>query len=162
MNHPKPTRHKPLQVGASAPAFSLPTQQGEQFNLQNVLGKAPIVLFFYPKDNTSGCIQEVCNFRDQYSAFQDFGATIIGISADSPTSHQRFQARHQLPFLLLSDKQGTVRRLYGVPKTFGLIPGRVTYVIDGDGVVRHIFNAQFQPQAHIQEALKVLKQIHKG
>jgi peroxiredoxin Q/BCP len=108
------------------------------------------------KDNTYGCTSEACAFRDSYEVFKDAGAEVIGISLDSAASHKQFASKYRLPFILLSDADGTVRKRYGVPATFGLLPGRVTYIIDKEGIVRHIFSAQFTPEKHIAEALKTL------
>jgi peroxiredoxin Q/BCP len=148
-----------VEVGASAPSFSLPSGDGRQVSLADFRGKKNVVLYFYPADETRGCTAEACSFRDNYEAFTEAGAEVIGISSDSPESHRNFSARHNLPFILLSDKSGQLRKLYGVPSTFGLLPGRVTYIIDKNGIVRHIFSSQFQPAKHIEEALKVLKSI---
>ena len=149
-----------VQVGDRAPDFTLPTQKtGESFHLHDLLGKSAIVLYFYPKDDTPGCTAEACSFRDSYEVFQEAGAEVVGISSDSEASHQRFANKYQLPFILLSDLGGTVRKFYGVPTAFGLLPGRVTYVIDKQGIVRHIFSAHFAPQKHIDEALRVLQEI---
>ncbi len=149
-----------VQVGDQAPDFTLPALSGKTVSLGEFLGKKDIVLYFYPKDNTSGCIAEACAFRDSYEVFADAGAEVIGISSDSATTHQQFAARYKLPFILLSDKGGAVRRRYGVPSSFGLIPGRVTYIIDKQGIVRHIFSSQLNPTQHITEALKVLQLLH--
>ena len=111
------------------------------------------------KDNTAGCTAEACSFRDSYEAFQEAGAEVIGISSDTEKSHQQFANKHRLPFILLSDLGGVVRKFYGVPATFGLLPGRVTYIIDKQGIVRHIFSSQFAPQMHVAVALKVLKEL---
>jgi thioredoxin-dependent peroxiredoxin len=111
------------------------------------------------KDNTAGCTAEACSFRDSYEVFQEAGAEVIGISSDPEKSHQQFAKQHHLPFILLSDLGGVVRKFYGVPATFGLLPGRVTYIIDKQGIVRHIFSSQFAPQKHVDEALKVLKEL---
>lgn len=148
-----------IQVGDSAPDFSLPSQTGDTVTLSQFQGQQPVVIYFYPKDDTPGCTVESCSFRDDYEAFKDLGAVVIGISSDSPESHAQFAAKHNLPFLLLSDRGAQVRRAYGVPTTLGLLPGRVTYVIDVQGTVRHIFNAQFNPKAHVTEALQVLQQL---
>src|SRR6266700_7373297 len=118
-----------VQVGDAAPDFTLPTQAGMPVSLKDFTGKTAIVLYFYPKDNTSGCTKEACSFRDSYEVFKDAGAEVIGISADSEETHQQFAKRNRLQFVLLSDKDGAVRKRYDVPATFGLIPGRVTYVI---------------------------------
>ncbi|HVB62690.1 MAG TPA: peroxiredoxin [Ktedonobacteraceae bacterium] len=148
-----------VKVGDYAPNFTLPDQSGEQVSLWDVIGKSAIILYFYPKDDTPGCTTEACAFRDSYEIFKDAGAEVIGVSSDSADSHQRFAARHRLPFILLSDKDRAVRKLYGVSSTFGLLPGRVTYVIDKFGVVRHIFDSQFAPQKHITEALETLQKL---
>ncbi|HLI05512.1 MAG TPA: peroxiredoxin [Ktedonobacteraceae bacterium] len=151
---------KPVQVGDPAPDFTLPTQKtGEAFHLQDMIGKAVIVLYFYPKDDTKGCTDEACSFRDSYEVFKEAGAEVIGISSDSEESHQKFAAKYRLPFLLLSDKGGTVRKLFGVPATMGILPGRVTYVIDKQGIVRHVFNDMFHAQKHIAEALNAIKTL---
>jgi peroxiredoxin Q/BCP len=128
-------------------------------SLGDFLGKKPVVLFFYPKDNTLGCTKEVCAFRDSFEELSNLDAEVIGISSDSVDSHKRFAGKHNLPFTLLSDEGGKVRRLYGVPSSFGLFPGRVTYVIDGEGVVRNVFSSQIQVEKHIEEALRTLESI---
>jgi peroxiredoxin Q/BCP len=130
-------------------------------SLKDFLGK-PVVLFFYPKDDTPGCAREACAFRDDYEEFGKLDAEVVGISSDSVDSHRRFAAKHDLPFTLLSDEGGKVRRLYGVPNSFGLFPGRVTYVIDEEGVVRHIFSSQLAVERHVEEALKALQSISSG
>ncbi|WP_315791660.1 peroxiredoxin [Fischerella sp. JS2] len=150
-----------VKVGDIAPDFTLPSQSGSLVSISNYRGQKCVVLYFYPKDDTPGCTAESCAFRDQYEVFQDAGAEVIGISGDSPESHQKFAHKHQLPFILLSDTSNQVRKLYGVPATLGLLPGRVTYVIDQDGVVRHIFNSQFNFKGHVEEALKTLQSLQK-
>lgn len=148
-----------VTVGDVAPDFTLSSQGGESIALSSFRGVKTVVLYFYPKDDTPGCTVESCTFRDSYEAFKAAGAEVIGVSSDSPDSHQKFASKHSLPFTLLSDEGGQVRKRYGVPATLGLLPGRVTYVIDKAGVVRHVFNSQFNPKAHVQEALGVLQQI---
>jgi peroxiredoxin Q/BCP len=148
-----------LQVGDQAPDFTLPNQNGETTTLSSFRGQSTVVLYFYPKDDTPGCTVESCTFRDSYEAFKDAGAEVIGISSDSPESHQKFAQKHNLPFTLVSDTNSSMRKAYGVPSTLGLLPGRVTYIIDREGNIRHIFNSQFNPKAHIDEALKVLKSV---
>ncbi|NET51424.1 MAG: peroxiredoxin, partial [Merismopedia sp. SIO2A8] len=147
----------PVKVGDRAPSFTLPDQSGTSVNLADLIGKSPIVLYFYPKDDTPGCTKESCAFRDRYEDFQDLGATVIGISGDSPESHQQFATKHNLPFTLLADTGNTVRKLYGVPATLFILPGRVTYIIDQEGIVRHIFDSKLAFDAHVEEALKVVK-----
>jgi thioredoxin-dependent peroxiredoxin len=149
----------PVKVGDIAPDFTLTDQRGEPIQLKDFRGQKCIVLYFYPKDDTPGCTKESCGFRDRYEAFTEAGAEVIGISGDSIESHQKFATQYQLPFTLVSDGGNRVRKLYGVPATLGLLPGRVTYVIDKDGVVRHIFNSQFDFQGHIDESLKTLSRL---
>lgn len=149
-----------VKIGDIAPDFTLPSQSGSPVSIKGFRDQKCVVLYFYPKDGTPVCTTESCAFRDQYEVFKDAGAEVIGISGDSPDSHQRFASKHQLPFTLLSDTDNLVRKLYGVPATLGLLPGRVTYVIDKDGVVRHIFNSQFNAKGHVEEALKTLQSLN--
>ena len=148
-----------IQVGDRAPAFSLQTQTGATVSLADFLGKSVVVLYFYPKDHTPGCTAEACSFRDSYEVFKEAGAEVIGVSADSEESHRQFASKHRLPFLLLSDKQGVLRKLYGVPAVMGILLGRVTFVIDKEGIVRHVFSDVLNAQRHITEALKVVQSI---
>ena len=151
-----------INVGDAAPDFSLPSQKGGVVNLNELLSAKEVVLYFYPKDNTPGCTAEAKAFRDSYEAFGEMGAEVVGVSSDSVDSHADFASRCDLPFTLLSDPGGKVRRLYGVPSTMGLFPGRVTYVIDRQGVVRHVFNSQFNATRHVEEAIRVLKSLRGG
>lgn len=146
-----------IKMGDRAPDFTLQSQAGESITLSSFQGKKVVVLYFYPKDDTPGCTTESCTFRDRFKDFQDLGAEVIGISSDSPDSHQKFASKHSLPFTLVSDTGSKVRKEYGVPATLGLLPGRVTYVIDKTGTVRHTFDSQFNPKQHVDEALGVLK-----
>ena len=146
-----------VQVGQAAPDFSLPKADGTTFRLQDALQERAVVLYFYPKDDTPGCTAEACSFRDAYQDFKDAGAEVVGVSSDSGKRHQAFASKHRLPFTLLSDTGGELRKTYGVPKTLGLIPGRVTYVIDRSGTVRHVFNSQLNATKHVSEALASLK-----
>jgi peroxiredoxin Q/BCP len=149
-----------VKVGDAAPDFTLPNQSGELFSLSSLLGKKSIVLYFYPKDFSRGCTAEACAFRDSYEAFKQAGAEVVGVSSQSVESHDKFASLYKLPFILLSDEDQRVRKLYGVPTTLGVLPGRVTYVIDKKGTVRYIFNSQFNPTKHIEEALAILKTIN--
>src|SRR5215204_1779331 len=146
-----------VKVGSVAPGFTLPSQAGEMVSLKDFLGRKPVALFFYPKDDSPGCTREVCAFRDNFEEFRKLDAEVIGISSDSVESHMSFAAKHDLSFTLLSDERGNIRRLYGVPKTFGLFPGRVTYIIDKEGVVRHVCASQLSVERHVQEALTALR-----
>jgi peroxiredoxin Q/BCP len=148
-----------VEVGSVAPDFTLPSQSGDMVSLEDFLGHKPVILFFYPKDDTPGCTKQACAFRDNYEEFRKLDAKVIGISSDSVESHESFAARYNLPFTLLSDEGGIVRKLYGVPNTFGLFPGRVTYVIDQEGVVRHVFSSQVEAARHVEEALKTVRSV---
>ena len=148
-----------IQVGDKAPDFTLPSQSGEPVRLFDRLGERVVVLYFYPKDDTPGCTAEACAFRDSHEVFAEAGAEVIGISSDSAVRHAAFAGRHNLPFTLLSDQGGRVRKSYGVPALLGLIPGRVTYVIDREGEVRHVFNSMTNIGQHISDALKVVREL---
>jgi peroxiredoxin Q/BCP len=150
-----------VKIGDRAPDFSLEDKDGRSVSLSQFLGVSDVVLFFYPKDNTLGCTREACSFRDSYENFKDLGAEVIGISSDSSSSHTEFASRHRLPFILLSDPNGRVKELYGVVRTFGLLPGRVTFVIDKEGVVRHIFSSQFRLQRHVDEAVRIVRSLNR-
>jgi peroxiredoxin Q/BCP len=153
------TTNSPLKVGDRLPNFTLPSASGDNVNIADFIGKQPLVIYFYPKDDTPGCTKESCAFRDQYEVFKEMGAEVIGISADSPQSHQNFATKYQLPFILLSDSKNEVRNLFGVPSTLFILPGRVTYIIDKEGIVRNIFDSQFDFNGHIEEAIKTLKSL---
>ena len=147
-----------IQVGDVAPNFSLPDQSGKTVSLKELLGEKWVVLYFYPKDDTPGCTAESCAFRDSYDVFKEAGAEVIGVSGDSSQSHQQFAQKYNLPFTLLSDKNNQLRKVYGVPTTLFILPGRVTYVINPEGIVKHIFNSQLDFKAHVDEALNAIKQ----
>lgn len=136
------------------------TQNGELFDIQSVLGKKKLVIYFYPKDDTPGCTAEACAFRDQFEDFEQAGAMVIGISGQSVESHKSFALKHRLNFTLLSDTGNKVRKLFGVPTSFlGLLPGRVTYVVGLDGKVVYVFNSQLNAQAHVDKSVEILKQL---
>jgi len=148
-----------VQAGDTAPDFTLPSQSGEPVRLRDRLGARVVVLYFYPKDNTRGCTAEACAFRDSYEVFTEAGAEVIGISSDSADRHAAFAGQHQLPFTLLSDQGGKIRKLYGVPAVLGLLPGRVTYVIDRQGTVRHVFSSMTNIGQHVSDALEIVRQL---
>ena len=139
-----------VDVGSKAPDFKLPSQSGQMLSLNDFIGEKPVVLFFYPKDDTPGCTKQACVFRDNYEVFKKRDAEVIGISSDSIESHRGFAAKHNLPYTLLSDEDKKVRKLYGVPNTLGLFPGRVTYIIDREGIVRHVFSSQLGADSGLQ------------
>ncbi|MBL8949875.1 MAG: peroxiredoxin [Myxococcaceae bacterium] len=152
-----------IQVGDKSPDFTLSDQNGQPVTLSALWKQGPVVLFFYPKDFTAGCTAEVCEFRDQYTDFKDAGATVLGISSQGVDSKKAFAEKHHLPFQLVADEGGKVREQFGVKGSlFGLIEGRETYVIDSQGIVRHVFNSQVQPGKHVKEALVVLQQLKRA
>ncbi len=150
-----------VKVGDKAPDFTLPSQMGDNVTLSEFFGKKNIVLYFYPKDESPGCTKEACTFRDSYQELTNLGAEVLGVSGQSVESHKSFATHYGLPFILLSDKENMVRELYGVPSTMGIIPGRVTYIIDKKGIVRHVFSSQTQAQRHVEEAKKTLMELEK-
>ncbi|GLJ10684.1 hypothetical protein SUGI_0133030 [Cryptomeria japonica] len=168
-----PARYKPTAIqskrmivyaakvakGSVPPPFNLKDQEGRIVSLSKFKGK-PVVLYFYPGDETPGCTKEACAFRDSYEKFKKAGADVIGISADGPESHKAFAKKYRLPFTLLSDEGNKVRKEWGVPGDFfGSLPGRETYVLDKNGVVQLVYNNQFQPEKHVEETLKMLESL---
>lgn len=148
-----------LKVGDRIPNFISKDTEGNDFNSQDFVGKKPLVIYFYPKDNTPGCTTQACSFRDQYEDFKDLGAEVIGISSDDVNSHKKFATQYKLPFILLSDSDKKIRKLFGVPSNmFGLLPGRVTYVIDRDGEIKMIFDSMMASK-HIPKALDAVKKL---
>ena len=148
-----------IQIGDPAPEFTWTAPTGEQSRLSDFRHERVVVLFFYPKDGSPICTKEACAFRDAYDQFAEAGAVVVGVSGDSAESHGNFASRHSLPFYLVSDADGSLRQAFGVPKSLGLLPGRVTYVIDQQGVVRLIFNSQLTAGRHVSEALRVVQEL---
>ena len=151
-----------VKIGDIAPDFSLESASRQRVSLSDFRGMKSVVLYFYPKDETTGCTKEACGFRDSYEAFKRLGAEVLGVSSDSSESHRKFAEHHTLPFTLLSDPKRVVRKLYGVRSSIGIIPGRVTHIIDREGRVIHIFNSQTRPEEHVHEALRILKSSIPG
>jgi len=148
-----------IKIGDTIPEFALQDQNGNLFNINSVLGKKNLVIYFYPKDDSHGCTAQACSFQDQFEVFKEADAVIIGISGQSVQSHKEFAIKHRLTFTLLSDEGNKIRKQFGVPTNLlGLIPGRVTYVADKSGKVTYIFNSQTQATKHVDEALRILKQ----
>jgi peroxiredoxin Q/BCP len=149
-----------IKVGDKIPEFTLPDQNGTLFDIKTILGSKKLVIYFYPKDDSPGCTKEACHFRDLFEVFTEADAVIIGISGQSVESHRKFAEKYRLSFTLLSDTGNKVRKLFGVPaNALGLLPGRVTYVADRDGKVVYIFNSQVQAERHVDETLKILKEL---
>lgn len=147
-----------LKVGDKAPDFTLPGPGGP-VSLHDFVGTKNLVVYFYPKDFTAGCTAETKAFGESYDTILSMGAEVLGISSDTSESHDEFAQKCGAKFPLLADSGGKVRSLYGARSSFGLIPGRVTYVIDKEGVVRHIFSSQLKPTQHISEAINALRAI---
>jgi peroxiredoxin Q/BCP len=150
-----------LQVGDKAPDFTLPDQSGAPVTLSERLAHKVVVLYFYPKDNTKGCTVEACGFRDSYETFTEAGAEVIGVSSDTVASHEKFAGRHELPFILLADTDKAVRKQYGAT-TLGVVPGRITFVIDQEGFIRHAFSSMLNVGGHVDQALSVEKELRSA
>lgn len=149
-----------IAVGDKCPIFTLKDQNNQDFSIESVLGQKILVIYFYPKDDTPGCTAEACSFRDSYEEFKDLGCEVIGISSDSVSSHKNFAEKHRLSFTLLADTKKAVRNQFGVPgNLFGLIPGRVTYIIDQSGIVRSVYNSLTQAATHINESIETVKKL---
>lgn len=149
-----------LQIGTPMPHFTATKQDGTVFDSHS-LHNVPVVIYFYPKDNTPGCTTQACSFRDAYQDFQELGAEVIGVSGDSVRSHQNFQQKYKLPFILLADENRKLRKLFGVPTAlFGMVPGRVTYVFDASGKAIYIFDT-LSAKNHMSKALHAIKSAQK-
>lgn len=148
----------PLSVGDTAPDFKAKADDGTELSLSQLLTKGNVVLYFYPKDETRGCVAEACEFRDRWSDVQRLGAIVIGVSSDDVDSHSKFKKHYGLQFTLLADQGSAIRKLY---KATGLlIPPRVTYVIDRNGKIRHVYNSQMSPKEHVNQAILALEKIN--
>ena len=153
---------KPIEVGDPAPEFSATASDGRVVSLTDFKRKQAVVLFFYPRDNSPICTQEACAFRDAYQDFVGLGAAVIGVSGDSDLSHRSFADAQRLPYWLIADEDGALRRLFGVPNSMLVLPGRVTYVIDREGIVRLKFNSQLFGTKHVQEAMQAVRKIQSS
>ncbi len=149
-----------IKVGDSVPQFTLKDQNDINYSIADLIGKKAMVIYFYPKDDTPGCTKEACSFRDEFEDFTALNAEVIGISSDNVVSHKRFAEKYRLPFTLLADTKKEVQKMFGVPRSIlGLIPGRVTYIIDKKGKVVYIFNSLGKAEQHIIEAKNILKSL---
>ncbi len=146
-----------LKVGDKAPDFTGLTDNGERINLSEKLKEGPVVLYFYPKDETPGCTAEACSFRDNWEDIRKLGATVLGVSSDSVESHKNFKSNRNLQFTLISDEKKEIRKAYGATAT--LIPPRVTFVIDKEGLIREVYNSQLNATHHVNVAVKSLKSL---
>lgn len=151
---------KVIKKGSKIPVFTLRDQYNQNFNIDSVLGKKNLVIYFYPKDDSPGCTREACYFRDQFEVFDQTDALIIGISGQSVDSHRKFADKYKLGYTLLSDSGNKVRKRFGVPASFfDALPGRVTYIVDKSGTVVYVFDSQVQATRHVDEAIRVLKSL---
>ncbi len=146
-----------LKVGDRAPDFTGLSDDGGKISLSDKLKDGPVVLYFYPKDETPGCVAEACSFRDRWDEITRLGATVLGVSSDSLESHRKFKSNRKLPFTLISDESKDIRKAYGATGT--LIPPRITYVIDKRGIIREVYNSQINASNHVEVALKALKSL---
>ncbi|MBW8327504.1 MAG: peroxiredoxin [Prolixibacteraceae bacterium] len=148
---------KRLVIGDKLPHFILNDETHQPVDISSITGRY-LIIYFYPKDDTPGCVKEACSFRDSFQDLVDAGAVVYGVSSDKPDTHARFKAKYRLPFSLLSDTAGELRKLLGVPADlFGLLPGRVTYIFDPEGRLIQVFKSQLSPNLHVKEALKVIR-----
>ena len=145
-----------LQPGDVAPDFTLPSTDGQTVTLRQLRGQT-VILYFYPQDDTPGCTREACDFRDQWSAVTAKGAIVLGVSADSATSHQQFRQKYRLPFTLVTDADGTVARHYGVWNDAGYAR-RATFVIGPDGHLTRVFS-KVQVDGHVADILARLADV---
>lgn len=153
-------KEKLLKVGDEAPNFTLVNQDGKTVSLSDYKGKKNVVLFFYPKDQTQGCTKEACSFRDNYETITDLGAEVIGINGDGTSSHKAFADKHSLPYHLVSDKGSQVRKAYGVSTMFFILPERITFVIDKQGIIQYVHNEKSDPTDHITKAIEALQKLN--
>jgi peroxiredoxin Q/BCP len=150
-----------IKVGDKMPLFGAKDQDGNDFYIQSVVHKKILVIYFYPKDETPGCTKQACSFRDEYKEIKAAGAEVIGISGDSAKSHKKFAQNHQLPYILLSDDDKSIRKLFGVPSAMlGLISARVTYLVDLQGIVQMVYN-NMNAAEHTSRAFEAIKKIQK-
>lgn len=148
-----------LKVGEKLPFFKAKDQNGNDFEITSVLGKKVLVIYFYPKDDTPGCTRQACFFRDNFDEFIALGAEVIGVSSDSVQSHKKFKDEYKLPYTLLADQDKALRKLFGVPNNLlGLWPGRVTYIVDKEGIVQMMFDSM-KAENHFQSTLDEVKRL---
>lgn len=146
-------------VGDPAPDVSLPLHTGQSVRLADLCRDRVVVVFFYPKDGTPVCTKEACAFRDAYQKFVDAGAAVVGLSGDSAKSHEKFVSDHRLPFPLVVDADGSLRKAFGVSRPLGIVPGRETFVIDRQGVIRSRFRALFASDKHVETSLDAVREL---
>ena len=149
-----------LKVGDAAPDFSVAASDGATVRLKDYLGKGPVVLYFYPKDDTPGCTKEACSIRDDFAEFKGLNATVFGVNFDSVESRQKFVAKYKLPFLLLADTDKKIAVAYGVAGEKSLWASRITFVIDAQGKIARVF-PKVSPAEHSAELRQALVELRK-
>jgi thioredoxin-dependent peroxiredoxin len=153
------TKKGTLKEGEMMPQFELEDQNGETVRSSDLLGKGPLVVYFYPHDETPGCTAEACAFRDAFEEFTDAGAMVVGISSDSAASHRKFAEHHRLPFILLSDPKGAVKDAFGVKSMLNVIPSRITFVIEPNGRITYVFSSLARAEEHVKRSLESIKDM---
>jgi peroxiredoxin Q/BCP len=152
-----------IKAGEKAPDFSGISGDGKRIALGDYRGKQPVVLYFYPKDNTTVCTKEACSFRDHGAEITAAGGAVIGVSMDTPESHQKFSEGHGLGYPLVSDRDASICKAYGVARLGGwLPPKRVTFVVDRDGIVRRVITSELNANKHVDGALAALRELQSG
>ncbi|MBZ4396179.1 peroxiredoxin [Myxococcus sp. MISCRS1] len=153
-------KNKLLKQGDVLPDVTLTGAGNQPVRLKDLVGQKVLVVYFYPRDDSPGCTVQACGLRDQYEDFVAAGAEVVGISGDSVASHQGFAAKHRLPFVLLSDEKGQAREAFGVGASFlGMLPGRVTFVVDRQGIVQDSFESQLRVGEHVRRALELVRSL---
>jgi len=148
-----------IHEGEPAPSFTLEDASGRSWSLEALRASGPVVVFFYPRDESPICTREVCSFRDAHEDFVGAGATVVGISSDGRRAHEAFARKQRLNYVLLSDPGGKVRSAFGIPKTLGMVDGRATFVIDQAGIVRMAYAAQLVAEGHTTRALETVRAL---
>lgn len=143
-----------LTIGDRIPNINLKDENNNMVDIDSI--SSPMVIYFYPKDNTPGCIKEACSFRDAFEQFSSKNIRVFGISGDSPSSHKKFKQKYHLPFTLLSDTGNKIREKFGVPNSLLVLPGRVTFVVDKNKIIQYYFNSQFKASEHVIKALNYI------
>ena len=154
------SRAAKLKVGDAAPDFSAVAHDGTTVRLKDYLGQGPIVLYFYPRDDTPGCTKEACGIRDAFQEFSRLNATVLGVSFNSVAAHQKFIAKYKLPFRLLADPDKTISVAYGAAGPHSLWAARITYVIDAQGKIARVF-PKVSPAKHSAELRQALMELRK-
>ncbi|MBS61425.1 peroxiredoxin [Salinisphaera sp.] len=150
--------HK-VDTGDRAPIIQRSAHDGRAIDTEALIGQRPLVVYFYPRDDTPVCTRQACSFRDRLEAFNALDAEVIGISADDDASHRAFAEKHGLEFALVSDHDGGLSKAFDVGRALGVLGNRVTFVIDRQGIVRLRYQAQLAAGRHVDKALGTLREL---